>query len=112
MGQMRDESDVRTRGDVRFRGRCALNVACGATASALAMTRDPDSPISLLVTATPDPKVLPVGSVLSVRQLAALFEDAEKIENAISTASSLECGALRVEVIHDDPDQYDDLKRE
>jgi hypothetical protein len=78
-----------------------------------AMPLDADSPVTLLVTVTPNAKALPVGSVLSVKQLAALLEaDSEQMEEAISNANSLECGGLRVEVIYDDPDQYADLNRE
>jgi hypothetical protein len=64
-----------------------------------------NGPISLLVVVTPDEDQLPVGTLLTVAQLAKMADRAERLMEAqLRLASAFDCGNFRVEVIHDDPE--------
>jgi hypothetical protein len=64
-----------------------------------------NGPISLLVVVTPDEQQLPVGTLLTIGQLARLAGRAERLlEAQLRLASAFDCGNFRVEIIHDDPE--------
>jgi hypothetical protein len=63
-------------------------------------------PISLLVTVTPDEDQLPIGTVLSVAQLARMASRGERLMEAqLRMAAAFDCGNFRVEVIREDPEE-------